>query len=431
MATIGITDVGFATIAANNSQRLTKATAGSSFDVVGMYIYIDPNSPSNQNISVAIYSDNAGVPNALLGEGSISSYPAGAGWKLVLLDAPVSVTNGSDYWLGWWVTDSGNRVKNTGSGSSYVKTVISGFPDWSDPWSDGSTSTAGYSIYGTDVVEVDVNSDREAKILGNAEITSERDSKLTGEVVINETRNAKLTGFGLAELLQDNFNDNSLDTNKWDDSGNSQIAETNSRLEITSTDFSSYIPLRSQSLYILEGSSVSIELVNAGNQSIPSFEAYPIFVEIDGSNQAGFLVTGGNIKTFKKVAGSFSTPTTTAYNPAIHSFFRLRESAGTLYWEVSSNGSTWVELHSESAPIDLSAIYLLVMVGTWQFESVTSTATFDNFNLLLEAVQSERNAALAGGDGKYTETFDTTDKKDEANTTGKWDGDGSATMNTS
>lgn len=37
------------------------------------------------------------------------------------------------------------------------------------------------------------------------------------------------------ETLQDDFNDNSLDTNKWINYGGDQVVETNQELEITTT----------------------------------------------------------------------------------------------------------------------------------------------------------------------------------------------------
>lgn len=177
---LGSTEVGTVNSSTNNAHLMTKVTAGADFDVNVIKVYIDPDSPSNQNVSVAIYSDNAGVPNALLGQGDITSYPSGAGWKTIPLDSPVSVTNGTAYWLGMWVTVSGHRRRIISGSPSYSKTVLSGFPDWSvnDPWSGGTSGSSDFSIYGTD--EVSTNDQRAAKVTGQDLSNSTRPAAVFG-----------------------------------------------------------------------------------------------------------------------------------------------------------------------------------------------------------------------------------------------------------
>ncbi|MFJ4686471.1 hypothetical protein [Streptomyces sp. NPDC088789] len=54
-----------------------------------------------------------------------------------------------------------------------------------------------------------------------------------------------------------------------------------------------------------------------------------------------YTVATGNL-TFENCVGYFdATPTTLAFNPVTHRWWRFREAAGTFYWETSPDAATW------------------------------------------------------------------------------------------
>jgi hypothetical protein len=75
---------------------------------------------------------------------------------------------------------------------------------------------------------------------------------------------------------------------------------------------------------------------------------------------------------------------TTTYIAGTHRWLRLRHLAPTLFWEFSTDGLTgWTAVHSEAAPIPLTAIAVEIgegwfgaspgQVGTVLFDSVNIT----------------------------------------------------------
>ncbi len=185
----------------------------------------------------------------------------------------------------------------------------------------------------------------------------------------------------LMESLTENFDDNSIDTSKWVDNSSGQIVETNQQLELTSTVGAAYYNWQGYSLFNLTGSSIYAEIVDKGNQTLTSFEFYPLTVSLDASNEVGFSILGGNIGAWKKVAGSGSHNNTVAFNATTHKYVRIREASGTTYWEYSSDASSWSTLRSEANVFAVTALKAQMVVGTWQAEASTGTGIIDNINI--------------------------------------------------
>lgn len=183
----------------------------------------------------------------------------------------------------------------------------------------------------------------------------------------------------LFETITDNFDDNSIDTGKWTTYG-SNVSETSQQLQVTTTLAGDYAGVQTLATYDLTGSSVRVQLIDAGNQSLASLEVYPGLLQIDSNNYVTWLVAGGNIAAYKKVAGVATSLYSAAYSSSTHQWFRIRESGGTTYWD-TYDGSTWTNRHSATNPITVTALYADLQVGTWAAELSTTTVKFDNFNL--------------------------------------------------
>lgn len=92
------------------------------------------------------------------------------------------------------------------------------------------------------------------------------------------------------------------------------------------------------------------------------------------------LANGATITMREKSAGS-NSDTNFVYDPAVHVWFRIREEAGTLYWETSTDAVTWTVQRSKATTLDLTAIEVLMSGGYWGAEAGTTFATVDDFNL--------------------------------------------------
>jgi hypothetical protein len=193
--------------------------------------------------------------------------------------------------------------------------------------------------------------------------------------------------------LVDNFNDNSLDTAKWTPFANpaplsERIREVNGRLELTPRSGTSgmYSGIESSTTYDLTDSSAHVELVQtlrADNDAVVIFVA-----SADSSNSVYFLIAGGFLRCYQNVAGT-RTRLKLPYDPAAHRWLRLRESAGTTFWEVSPDGCTWAVLQSKPNPIVLTAVEVELQVGLDSAVPAPGVAVFDNFNVV-ETSRSRR-----------------------------------------
>lgn len=193
----------------------------------------------------------------------------------------------------------------------------------------------------------------------------------------------------MPELLQ-NVKEvfNSLSTSKWSNWGGAQCTVSDGKLNVTTTTAASFFGIESYNWGDLTGSRVAIELKNAGNQSLTTFQAVPIELIIsDLTNVLEFVVQLGTIYARKIVA---STPTdlgSATYSAVTHRFLRIRESGGTVYWEYSADNDTWSQLGSSATPFAITLLKLNIAAGNTAIEGSGTTMIVDNVNMLLNAKQ--------------------------------------------
>ncbi len=186
--------------------------------------------------------------------------------------------------------------------------------------------------------------------------------------------------------FQDDFDDNFIDTNFWDTAGSgSNVAETGQRLEITTNAGAAgaFFSVESRTTYSLDETSVTVELVSAGNQSLVSLNAlFLLELNTTGDNQLMMSVIN-NVLTFRSRVATVNSDTTTTYSSTSHRWLRFRETGGTTYFETSPSGiaGTWTVRRSLANPHG-SLNYLVALVaGTSASEGSTSLVVFDNLNI--------------------------------------------------
>lgn len=186
----------------------------------------------------------------------------------------------------------------------------------------------------------------------------------------------------LTASIRDNFNDNTRNTSIWNQFGS--VSETGGKLVVTSTISSAvYGGYTSVNTYDLTGSYAYARVVDAGNQSLTSWQATPILLALDASNNLSWYVNAGNIHAQNQVAGVYTDiKGDVAYDSAVHKYFRIRESSGTIYWDYSTNGKAWTNYTSTANPFAITALEVDIIAGTYSPELSQTSATFDNFNLV-------------------------------------------------
>ena len=190
----------------------------------------------------------------------------------------------------------------------------------------------------------------------------------------------------LVSTLTDNFTSGTRDAAKWTQYNTATIASQPSGfLQFATTTTAGYAGYVSTvQNYDATSSQASIEIVNIGNQSLASLEVYvlQLIKTGDANSVVWWYLSGGLLRPYKKVAGAQAPiGTNLAYDATNHKYLRIREAAGTTYWEYSANGSSWTIHHSEINPIAMSSVYIEISVGVYAVEASGTNVQFDNFNI--------------------------------------------------
>ena len=213
---------------------------------------------------------------------------------------------------------------------------------------------------------------------------------------LTETQNTKTFTIvnPLTSSITDDWSSGSINTSKWDNWGSPQTSVVSQQLHIASTLGGGYYGVDSNvnsTVLSLTGSYVSDQLVDAGNQSLTSWGAYPVTMikSSDSTYQLYWAVETNKIRAYKKIAGTATNLAEATYNSSVHKWFRIRESSGTIYWDYSTDGISWTNFTSIANPFDITSMTIGINVGTWNTEASTTSATFDNFNRPLTSSLTE------------------------------------------
>lgn len=190
----------------------------------------------------------------------------------------------------------------------------------------------------------------------------------------------------LVETIQDNFDDGVRDSSLWAQYGSGTVQETQGALRIGTTTSAGYSGYTSIQQYNGTSSYTYVEIVDVGDQDISTYGCFPVqWNDYATNDQVNFEVSGGSIKATKNISSVTTTLASTTFNASTHKYVRIRESGGTTYWDYSSNGLTWNNLHSVTNPITVTSIFVSLSAGTYATEGLTTTAAFRGLNISLTA----------------------------------------------
>jgi hypothetical protein len=178
------------------------------------------------------------------------------------------------------------------------------------------------------------------------------------------------------ELVED-FNDNASDTTLWWVFGDAR--EVNRRLECrqASSAASSYAGYTAKGTYDLTGSMIWVEPVRGPRMGQARLRAY-----LSEGNELSIGVVDGLLRCEQQVGGAYLVFLTLPYDPESHHWIRLRELAGTIYWETSADAVTWTTRFSNPAPFAVTAVSPGIFTGTYLPIASPGVAIFDNLNVL-------------------------------------------------
>lgn len=186
------------------------------------------------------------------------------------------------------------------------------------------------------------------------------------------------------EALTDNFNDNSIGNTSWAkfEGGSATVTEQNAQLEIalpavasSSTDGD----LTSNKPYDLTASYAFLRVIQILNSATSADAELRIYT--DSSNWFRFVYEAGTLYLQRRIAASTTTVTSFAFNSTTHAWWRIRESAGDILWDTSTDGVTWT--NRATYTYGISILYMRVFIGgtCFQAEALPGNFFVDNFNV--------------------------------------------------
>lgn len=158
-----------------------------------------------------------------------------------------------------------------------------------------------------------------------------------------------------------------------------------------------YNSFESAQAYDFASSAMSVQWASVPDLTVGAASREVLFrAYIDANNDATMYRSGTNtsIGLRLRTTGSNSDTIVTTSD----TWWRIRESAGTMYWDTSSDGSTWTNrrslAHSFSAG-QLGAIRAQILSGDYGVEA-SATTTCDNFNVAGSATLTASPSDTAG-----------------------------------
>ena len=111
----------------------------------------------------------------------------------------------------------------------------------------------------------------------------------------------------------------------------------------------------------LRDGAVTVEVAAA--PAIGNFETY--LALFNNQQQIQMLRDASGLIMRLKINNTFSKSATVANDTVGQRFWRIREQAGTIYWDTSPDGVSWTNRHSAAATIDASALQIELAAGQY------------------------------------------------------------------
>jgi hypothetical protein len=182
----------------------------------------------------------------------------------------------------------------------------------------------------------------------------------------------------LKELTYDDFTAGTISTHLWGIGGAPTVSA--GQLHITPT--ASYPSLRSRGQFVVKDGIFAVEVPQITSGGANTRQAIFDVANTNGSaNALRFLTVNGNIGWGTRTNG-VDTLTTVAYNSTNHRFWRIRESGGTVHFEVAPTpGTVWTELGTVPTPTTYTVAKVVLQSGFFGAETAPNDTIFDNVKI--------------------------------------------------
>ncbi|MCI3240292.1 hypothetical protein [Streptomyces spinosisporus] len=184
--------------------------------------------------------------------------------------------------------------------------------------------------------------------------------------------------------IVDNFNDGTINEDLWTDSYNTgRISETGGRARVTcGTDYNAFAV---GSTYTLTGSTFHVQVFPspAGGGTLEAWSQVLVTSATPGTDLVMEVdAIADELNMALRVDYFDPDAVRIPYDPEAHAWFRIREDAGTLYWETAPDGETWTQRRTATTPTWAAADDNALQLISHRDTGADTITEFDNVNTL-------------------------------------------------
>lgn len=196
--------------------------------------------------------------------------------------------------------------------------------------------------------------------------------------------------------LVDNFNDNSMGPDWGDSYGGANETGGQARVPVVAGGFASY---QTGASWTFAGATVFLKLAAvpaASGGSDVSCNMHVTSPTPGTSIGFHYNAVSGMLRIESNVGFWDDNAIEIPYNATTHRWLRLRESAGTVYWDTSPDGTTWTNRRSAATPSWVVDAVDQCRLDLWAHRDAGTTdyAAYDNVNTLSDGAVWTGSAAL-------------------------------------
>lgn len=179
-------------------------------------------------------------------------------------------------------------------------------------------------------------------------------------------------------MLSDDFDDNRVDTAKWPDNyGNPVEVGGRARVPAVAGVYAGY---KSAASWSVAGSQVTVRVptIPAAGGGSDVWAAVWANSTTDGT-RIGFQISPvtGTLRCESAVGYFDAGATVLTYAPYSHSWLRLREASGTLYWETSPDGYSWTVRRTLATPAWVTSQAVTLSLEAYRDAGASDFAEYD------------------------------------------------------
>lgn len=197
------------------------------------------------------------------------------------------------------------------------------------------------------------------------------------------------------ETFQDRFTASTVDTSLWTTGSGIPGVEPyidGETVVLTASAATGGTGISSASVYDLTSSEITVELVAPGDITQNLATSFGLCAVSSGGTvgtvfllfKVGDNISGGSPGMYASYdTGSGETRlATSSYSNELYRFLRFREVAGTIHWDTSPDGVSWVSYASMLNPFAVTGLYIALSVYNYGTRSTSTTGAFANVGVV-------------------------------------------------